>query len=320
MQTADTSTLPRTLVVCVATAALSLGAGGAASASSDTTVPADSEPTHTAAEHTMVDTAGGDATGNTLHITERDYEFQVEGELTAGSVSIAVENLGSEIHEIGMARLVDGHTVEEVRAALETAAGEDEDPLVGLVDEDSAIDELGGIQAPGTAYTISGTGIEAGEYVLICFIPNSEGVLHAQLGMVSGFTIAEGDADQAPAPDVTYTVGDDGVDGPDELSAGETVIEIVNDSSTNREITLFKVKEGSTLDDVGAFFESADEGPPDFAGGPIEFLAFVFDGASDRTITVDLTAGQWVLQTPDPEQPFEGDPTQDPHTTLITVS
>ncbi len=61
-------------------------------------------------------------------------------------------------------------------------------------------------------------------------------------------------------------------------------------------------------------------GPPDFASGPIEFLAFVFDGASDRTITVDLSAGQWVLQTPDPEQPFEGDPTQDPHTTLITVS
>ena len=48
-----------------------------------------------------------------------------------------------------MARLVDGHTVEEVRAALE-AAGEDEDPLVGLVEEDSVIDELGGIQAPGT--------------------------------------------------------------------------------------------------------------------------------------------------------------------------
>ena len=79
MQTAETSTLPRTLVVCVATAALSLGAGGAASASSDTTEPADSEPTHTTAGHTVVDTAGGDATGNTLHITERDYEFQVEG-------------------------------------------------------------------------------------------------------------------------------------------------------------------------------------------------------------------------------------------------
>ena len=299
--------------------ALSLGAGGIAAASSDTTEPATSEPAHSGAEHTMVATSGGEATGNTLHIIERDYEFQVEGQLTAGSVSIAVENLGAEIHEIGMAKLVDGHTVDEVRAALEVA-GEDEDPLVGLVEEDSVIDDLGGVQAPGTAYTISGDGIEAGEYVLICFIPNSEGVLHAQLGMVSGFTIAAGDANQAPQPDVTYTISDDGLDGPTQLAAGDTAIEIVNDSSTDREITLFKVKEGSTLDDVGAFFEAADEGPPDFASGPIDFLAFVFDGASDRTITVNLTAGQWVLQTPDPEQPFEGDPTQDPHTVLVTVS
>jgi uncharacterized cupredoxin-like copper-binding protein len=319
MHTADTTTLPRTLVVGVAAAALSLGAAGTAAASSDTTEPATSEPAHTEAEHTMVTTSGGEATGNTLHITESDYEFQVEGELTAGSVSIAVENLGSEIHEIGMARLVDGHTVEEVRAALE-AAGEDEDPLEGLVEEGSVIDELGGVQAPGTAYTISGDGIEAGEYVLICFIPNSEGVLHAQLGMVSGFTIAEGDANQAPQPDVTFTISDDNLDGPTELAAGDTAIEIINDSSTNREITLFKVKEGSTLEDVGAFFEAADEGPPDFSSGPIDFLAFVFDGTGDRTITVNLTAGQWVLQTPDPEQPFEGDPTQDPHTILVTVS
>jgi uncharacterized cupredoxin-like copper-binding protein len=319
MHTSGTRNLPRRLVVGVAAAALSLGAGGTAAASGDTTEPVRSEPAHTEAEHTMVATATGDATGNTLHITERDYEFEVEGELTAGSVSIAVENLGAEIHEIGMAKLVDGHTVEEVRAALE-AAGEDEDPLEGLVEEDSVIDELGGVQAPGTAYTISGDGIEAGEYVLVCFIPNSEGVLHAQLGMVSGFTIAEGDANQSLQPDVTYTIGDDGLEGPTELAAGDTAIEIVNDSSTSREITLFRVKEGSTLEDVVAFFEAADQGPPDFSSGPIDFLAFVFDGASDRTITVDLTEGQWVLQTPNPEQPFDGDPTQDPHTILVTVS
>ncbi len=194
-----------------------------------------------------------------MHITQRDYEFEVDGALTAGSVSIAVENLGAEFHEIGMAKLVDGHTVDEVRAALE-AASEDEDPLTGLVEDDSVIDELGGIAAPGTAYTMSGDGIEAGEYVLICFIPNSEGVPHSQLGMVSGFTIAEGDATQAPEADVTYTVSDEGLDGPSELAAGDTSIEFVNDSATNREITLFKVKEGSTLDDVIAFFAAADEG------------------------------------------------------------
>jgi hypothetical protein len=265
-------------------------------------------------------TSGGGAADNTLHITQRDYEFEVDGALTAGSVSIAVENLGAEFHEIGMAKLIDGHTVDEVRAALE-AASEDEDPLTGLVEDDSLIDELGGVAAPGTAYTMSGEGIEAGEYVLICFIPNSEGVPHYQLGMVSGFTIAEGDATEAPEADATYTVSDDGLDGPSELAAGDTSIEFVNDSATNREITLFKVKEGSTLDDVLAFFAAGDEGPPpDFASGPVEFLAFVFDGASDRTMTVNLTPGQWVLQTPDPEDPFEGDPTEDPHTLLVTVA
>ena len=139
--------------------------------------------------------------------------------------------------------------------------------MSGLVEDGSVIDELGGIAAPGTAYTMSGDGIEAGEYVLICFLPNSEGVPHFQLGMVSGFTIAEGDATQAPEADVTYTVSDEGLDGPSELAAGDTSIEFVNDSATNREITLFKVKEGSTLDDVTAFFAAADEGPPDFAGG-----------------------------------------------------
>ena len=303
-------TLARTLVVGLTAAALSFSVASTASASTDTTEPG----------HTM-DTTAGDATDNTLHITQRDYEFEVDGALTAGSVSLAVENLGAEFHEIAMAKLIEGHTVDEVRAALEAASeAEDEDPLSGLIEDGSVIDELGGIAAPGTAYTMSGDGIEAGEYVLICFLPNSEGAPHFQLGMVSGFTIAEGEADQAPEADVTYTVSDEGLDGPSELAAGDTSIEFVNDSATDREITLFKVKEGSTLDDVTAFFAAADEGPPDFAGGPLEFLAFVFDGPSDRTMTVNLTPGQWVLQTPDPENPFEGDPTEDPHTLLVTVA
>src|SRR5262245_46558673 len=233
MKTAESPNLSRALVVGLTAAALSISAAGTASASTETT-------------------------DNTLHIAQRDYEFQVDGALTAGSVSIAVENLGAELHELAMAKLVDGHTVEDVRAALESAT-EDEDPLEGLVDMDSAIVELGGVASPGTAYTISRDGVDAGDYVVICFIPNSEGVPHAMLGMVSGFTIGEGDANEAPAADVTYTVNDDGLDGPSELAAGDTAIEFVNDSTTNREITLFKVKEGSTLDEVAAFFAAADE-------------------------------------------------------------
>ena len=257
---------------------------------------------------------------NTLQITARDYEFEVEGSVDAGAVSIAVENSGQEFHELAMGKLVDGRTVEDARAALEAADEETENPLDGIVEEDSVIDELGGIQAPGTAYTITGEGIEAGDYVLLCFIPNSEGTPHTNLGMVTGFTVDEGDASDVPDADESFTISDAALEGPAELDDGTTSIEIVNDSSTSREISLLKISEGRTVDDVAAFFEAAEEGPPDFATAPLDFLAFVFDAESDRILTVDLTEGQWVIQTPDPEQPFEGPPTEDPHTILVTVS
>ena len=265
--------------------------------------------------------ADGDGGDNTLTITEREYEFDVEGDVEAGDLSIAVSNGGAEIHEIGMAKLLDGKTVEDLQAAIE-AAGDDqeEDIFEGITEEDAVIDELGGVQLPGTSYTISGSGVEAGDYVLLCFIPNAEGQPHYSLGMLTGFTIAEGEGAAAPEADVTYTATDDGLEGPDAVDAGETTIEVVNDSSVNREITILKIKDGKTIEDVGAFFESADEGPPDLSASPLDFLAFVFDGEQDRSITVDLTPGQWAISSSDPEKPFEGPPTEDPHAILFTVS
>ena len=152
-------------------------------------------------------------TGNTLQVTASEYAFAAEGDLEAGAVSISVENVGEEFHEIAMGRLLDGHTVDDVRAALEAAGEETEDPLDGIVDE-SVIDDLGGVQAPGTAYTITGRGVVAGDYVLLCFIPNGEGIPHHDLGMVTGFTVAEGDVREVPQSNVTYTIGDDGLEGP----------------------------------------------------------------------------------------------------------
>ena len=97
-------------------------------------------------------TAGTD---NMLQVTASDYKFAVQGELEAGAVSIAVKNDGEEFHEIAMGRLLDGHTVDDVRAALDAADEETENPLDGIVDQ-SVIDDLGGVQAPGAAYTITG--------------------------------------------------------------------------------------------------------------------------------------------------------------------
>ena len=165
---------------------------------------------------------------NKLTVTERDYEFEVAGEVQAGTLSIAVSNEGAELHEIAMAKLVEGKTLDDVRATLEAASEEEENVLEGVAEDDAVIDDLGGAQLPGTSYTITGSGIEPGDYALICFIPTAEGQPHFSLGMLAEFTVAEGDAGDGPDADVTYTATDDELEGPDQLEAGETTIEVAN--------------------------------------------------------------------------------------------
>ncbi|MFN2524959.1 MAG: hypothetical protein ABR505_01650 [Actinomycetota bacterium] len=255
---------------------------------------------------------------NTLTITERDYEFAVEGEIEAGTVSIAVTNEGAEFHEIAMARLLQGKTLEDVRSALESSNGQG-NVLDGVVEDDAVIDDLGGVQLPGTSYTITGSGIGSGDYVLLCFIPNPQGRPHFSLGMTNGFTVAEGDASDDIDTDVTYTATNDDLEGPDTLDAGQATIEVVNNSDVDREISLLKITEGKTLEDVGAWFESGRRGPPEVAESPLDFLAFIFDARQDRKLTVELTPGQWAISSSDPEKPFEGPPAEDPDAVLITV-
>src|SRR5688500_6212601 len=73
---------------------------------------------------------GGDTSENVLTITAREYEFDVDGDVDAGALSIDVTNDGAEFHELGMAKLTDGKTVDDVRAAMGAAGDDDEeDPL-----------------------------------------------------------------------------------------------------------------------------------------------------------------------------------------------
>lgn len=257
---------------------------------------------------------------NTVRIIERDYAFEISGQPAGGALSIAVENTGSELHEVAFSKLLDGKTFADAKAALESAGEDDRNPLEGIADSDSVIDDFGGAQAPGTSYTITGEEVEPGDYILACHIPNAEGVPLYKLGLLAPVTIAAGSGGTPQEADLTYTATDDQLEGPETADAGETNIEVVNDSSASREITLLKLTAGKTMEDAGKFFESATDAPPDFGNSPFDFFTFVFDSERDRTITVDLTPGQWVIQVPDPDKPFEGPPTEDPHAVVVNVA
>ena len=103
------------------------------------------------------------------------YAFDAPSSIESGEVNIRFTNGGTEGHEVGLVRVPDGTTVEQVLGVFsgETA------PPPGF----DAV-SLGGVQGidPG-ASQIATLDLKRGSYVLICGIPSAEGVPHAFLGM-----------------------------------------------------------------------------------------------------------------------------------------
>lgn len=270
------------------------------------------------------ETAAG--AGEVLSVVLDEYNFAFSGEPISDTLTIKIENVGEEIHELAMGRLEEGKTIDDVRAAL-AAAGEEEPDLDSVFEggDEEPIDDLGGAHFPGSELSVTGSGITPGDYVAMCFVPSSDGKPHHELGMIEEFTIGEGEAADEPEPDATYTVTEDGLDGPDSLDAGVTVVHLVNDSTINREIQVGKLADGKTFKEAGEFFEQFDEGPPTAEGladsdNPIAFFSFIFDAEQDRFVTLDLTPGTWLIGMPDPENPFEGEPDKDPNAVVIEVT
>ena len=260
------------------------------------------------------------ASENVLRVIEDDYSFDISGEPTAGTLTIDVSNVGEELHMFGACELLDGKTEADVQTALQS---EDEAAFGEVCKEDTVIDGLGGGITPGSRVQVTASGVEAGNYVAICFIPDEEGKPHFAHGMVKPFVIREGDGTaELPEADVTYTATKEKLDGPKEIDAGETTIEFVPEQGGRDEFVLLKLKDGKTADDVDAFFAKMDEGGfYTDAESPVDLLYFAFDHPEARTITVDLTEGNWAISaTNSDEEDPNLDPDEDPHVIQFTVS
>ena len=256
---------------------------------------------------------------NVLRVTEDDYTFAFDGEAKAGTVTFAIENVGEEMHMLGLCRLKAGKTLDD---AKEAAGSDDEAAFDATCEEDEAIDSAGGGLTPGGAYEVTVDGIVAGDYAAVCFLPNEKGEPHFQLGMLGGFTVGEGEAGEQPAADVTYTATKEKLDGPKEVDAGPTQIRVVTEAGGPDEIVLLKLKDGKTADDVDAYFKVLDEGGfYEHDKSPVDFLFFAFDSTAPRTIGVDLDEGKWAISAEDSDVEGESpDPDEDPHVIQFTVS
>ena len=114
-------------------------------------------------------------------LVQRDFSFEGVTSLTAGRHTITIQNDGSQAHEANIARLADGVTVEDIRAAITDDVGLPGTPWLAV----------GGAAAiaPGESQLLD-VDLEPGEYAFFCVWPDpTRRKLHLQLGMVAPLTV-----------------------------------------------------------------------------------------------------------------------------------
>ena len=225
-----------------------------------------------------------DAVPAPVEVDAVDYAYVMPDEIEGGVVSMRFRNTGKELHEFAFVRLGEGHTVDDVLAALEKSG----DDLAWMTD-------MAGppFLTPATEITITRQ-LEPGRYAFLCYLPNSKGEPHVQLGMTREFTVVGDSGAQLPRPEAVVTAERKRFIVP-KLRAGKQTIELRNASGGERGFMLTTFNPGETKADVGRWFEKvgstgrATRTPP-----PLTFLGAMQSIPSGTSVflTINLEAGR----------------------------
>jgi hypothetical protein len=185
----------------------------------------------------------------------RDYGFSGPDRLPAGLTNIRIVNQGRDLHHIQFFKLLGGKTAADFRAAI--AADGSRLP--------NWVEYAGGPNAhvPGSqaAATVN---LTEGDYVLICWIPDKNGVPHAVLGMQKALSVRGAKPTKVSAPQPALSVKQ--VDYQFILSKpirpGVHTIEVRNDGTQAHELVVVRLLADASVQDAIASFEPGASGPP----------------------------------------------------------
>lgn len=189
-----------------------------------------------------------------------DYGFTGPAQIPAGVATLQVVNKGRDPHHVQLLRLMQGKTAADFRAAIKAnPAGFP--PWVKFVGGPNAV-------LPGGESVATMT-LAEGEYLLICLIPNKEGVPHVALGMEKPLSVkgARPSIVSEPKAGLTITQADFRFGMSSQVTAGTHTIQVMNHGTQTHEVVLLKLDPGASAKDFGTAFEPGASGPP--PGQPI---------------------------------------------------
>jgi hypothetical protein len=238
--------------------------------------------------------ASGDGNGSgksgDYPIGAREYAFDFNDKIDGGLVRLRLENKGRETHQAQVVRLNDGVTQAQFQAALQNPDERVVLSMISLAGGPNAVD------AGGKQTTVSD--LRAGQYALLCFVESDDGVPHLAKGMVKPFEVtapAQAASANPPQAKANITLVDSSFLGTESIGSGKTTVQVTNGGPQPHEMTIIRLKEGLTVDQLSAVLTGQAPPPPgpppiESAGG-VAALSVGLKGWAD----LDLTAGNYAL-------------------------
>lgn len=217
----------------------------------------------------------------TFHSTE--YAFAGPDTVAPGWTAIKLVNDGNVEHHMILAQLDEGKTAQDLLTFFQEHPNDDP----AWVRWRGAAN---GVPHAGT--NTSMVNLTPGNYLTICFIPDSAGVPHMAHGMIRGFVVA-GEANSAPAPtaDAEIHTSEYKFTMP-AVAAGTHTFRFVNDGKEVHEVHVMRLDEGATMEQVMAAFAPGATAPPPATsvGGPGALSPGLYD-----YWTVTLEPGRYMV-------------------------
>jgi hypothetical protein len=223
---------------------------------------------------------------NHIIVTAVDYAFQAPDSITAGLEMFHLVNKGPSVHHLVIVQLDSGKTLTDLLAALKNPGPP---PAWARF--------LGGPNAvppTGVDTSVAYLTLAAGNYAMICVVPDSAGVPHVMHGMARALTVTPSAATPAtpPAADVTIHLKDYDFVITGNLTAGTHNIQVVNDGPQQHEMVIAQLAPRTKAMDMAKWVLGGMKGMP--PGKPMGGVTPMDPGVQE-TITATFAKGNYGL-------------------------
>jgi hypothetical protein len=241
---------------------------------------------------TVVTATGTEQSASALSnytFTAVEYQFQGPASIPGGWTRLTLQNQGKQSHDLILAKLAAGKTITDVMGALAQNGPPDWVQMYGGVSA-----------APGQSASYVAN-LQAGNYVILSFGNNPQGLPDAAQGMVRQLTVTQptSQTPESALPQAVATV--DMVDYAfvitGTIPSGNQVVKFENTGSELHEADIQRLKPGKTMADVQKAIQSEMAGtptPPDQL--PVEMVSSLQLSPGLTVYSdVNLPAGNYLL-------------------------